>query len=69
MPVDQLIERLAGRARSQGLTLTGEGGLLGRLTTVVVEFALEGEMALEFYRWLRTGRRNLPTFRSVDGIH
>jgi putative transposase len=32
------------RARSGGLKLTGEGGLLGQLTKMVVEGALEGEM-------------------------
>ena len=41
---EQLIEQLAERARSEGLRLTGEGGLLGRLTKRVVESALEGEM-------------------------
>jgi transposase-like protein len=40
----QLIEQLASRARSEGLSLTGEDGLLGRLTKMVVESALEGEM-------------------------
>jgi transposase-like protein len=40
---DQLVRQLAARARAEGLRLTGEGGLLGRLTTVVVESALEGE--------------------------
>jgi hypothetical protein len=33
---DQLLRQLAARARSEGLKLTGEGGLLARLTTVVV---------------------------------
>ena len=41
---EQLIQQLADRARSQGLQLTGEGGLLARLTKTVVESALEGEM-------------------------
>jgi putative transposase len=41
---DQLIRQLAARARTEGLKLTGEGGLLARLTKVVVESALEGEM-------------------------
>jgi putative transposase len=41
---EQLIEQLAGQARSQGLSLTGEGGLLGKLTKLVVESALDGEM-------------------------
>ena len=40
----QLIEQLADRARSDGLKLTGEGGLLARLTKAVVESAVEGEM-------------------------
>jgi putative transposase len=41
---EQLIEQLAERARSQGLQLTGEGGLLARLTKTVIESALEGEL-------------------------
>jgi putative transposase len=41
---EQLVEQLAERARSEGLQLTGEGGLLARLTKRVVESALEGEM-------------------------
>jgi putative transposase len=40
----ELARRLAERARAEGLTLTGPGGLLGRLTKVVLEGALEGEM-------------------------
>jgi putative transposase len=32
------------RARAGGLKLTGEGGLLGKLTKMVIEGALEGEM-------------------------
>src|SRR3954469_6076991 len=44
-PVDeQLIARLAGRAREGGLQLTGEGGLLAQLTKRLVESALEGEI-------------------------
>ena len=30
--------------RERAVKLTGEGGLLGRLTKVVIESALEGEM-------------------------
>jgi transposase-like protein len=41
---EQLVRQLVGRARAEGLKLTGQGGLLGRLTKVVVESALEGEM-------------------------
>src|SRR5207302_3407669 len=40
----ELARQLAGRARAGGLSLTGPGGLLGRLTKVVLEGALEGEM-------------------------
>jgi putative transposase len=39
-----LIRQLKGRARSEGLQLTGECGLLARLTKTVVEAALEGEL-------------------------
>jgi putative transposase len=41
---EQLLRELTERARAEGLRLTGEGGLLGRLTKMVVEGALEGEM-------------------------
>ena len=41
---DELIARLAGQARAQGLSLVGEGGLLQQLTKRVIEAALEGEM-------------------------
>ena len=41
---EQLIAQFADRARSEGLQLTGEGGLLARLTKAVVESAVEGEM-------------------------
>ena len=41
---EQLLRELTERARSGGLKLTGEGGLLGRLTKMVVEGALEGEL-------------------------
>src|SRR5256885_584714 len=44
MPDEQLIAQLAGRARAEGLRLTGEDGVLSRLTKGVVESALEGEM-------------------------
>jgi len=40
----QEIQQLADRARAEGLRLTGEGGLLGRLTKRVTEAALQGEM-------------------------
>jgi hypothetical protein len=41
---EQLIQQLAEHARVQGLQLTGEGGLLARLTKTLVDSALEGEM-------------------------
>jgi putative transposase len=41
---EQLVRQLTERARSEGLQLTGEGGLLGRLTKMVVESTLEGEL-------------------------
>ena len=40
----ELARQLAERAQAEGLQLTGPGGLLGRLTKVVLEGALEGEM-------------------------
>ena len=40
----QLLRELADRARAGGLKLTGQGGLLGQLTKMVLEGALEGEM-------------------------
>src|SRR3974377_290780 len=41
---EQLLLELTGRGRAGGLRLTGEGGLLGKLTKMVIEGALEGEM-------------------------
>ena len=41
---EQVLRKLAERARSGGLKLTGEGGLLGKPTKMVVEGALEGEL-------------------------
>jgi hypothetical protein len=41
---EQLIRQLTDRARAEGLRLTGEGGLLTRLTMTVIESALEGEL-------------------------
>jgi putative transposase len=44
-PADERVLReLTERARAGGLRLTGEGGLLGRLTKMVIEGALEGEL-------------------------
>ena len=41
---DQLIDELVHRAQEEGLRLTGEGGLLQRLTKRLLESALEGEI-------------------------
>jgi putative transposase len=42
---EQLAAELVARAQAEGVSLTGPGGLLGRLTKLVLEGALEGEMA------------------------
>jgi len=41
---DDRLRELVDHARAEGLQLTGEGGLLGKLTKLVVESAIEGEM-------------------------
>ena len=41
---DEAIGELVDRARAEGVSLTGPGGLLGQLTKKVLESALEGEM-------------------------
>src|SRR3954470_3439292 len=41
---EQLIDRLAARAREGGLQLAGEGGLLQQLTKRLLESALEGQL-------------------------
>ena len=41
---EQVLRELTERARTGGLRLTGEGGLLGKLTKMVVEGVLEGEL-------------------------
>jgi putative transposase len=41
---EQLLRELTERARTGGLQLTGESGLLGKLTKMVIEGALEGEL-------------------------
>jgi transposase-like protein len=41
---EELVRQLAERARAEGVSLAGPGGLLGRLTKVVLEGALEGEL-------------------------
>lgn len=39
-----LVAELVGQARSAGVSIEGEGGLLAELTRIVVESALEGEL-------------------------
>ena len=41
---EQVLRELTERARTGGLRLTGEGGLLGKLTKMIIEGALEGEL-------------------------
>jgi transposase-like protein len=41
---EELVRQLTERARAEGLQLAGEGGLLQRLTKLVVESALDGEL-------------------------
>jgi len=41
---EELVWQLTQRARAEGLKLTGEGGLLQKLTKLVVESALDGEI-------------------------
>jgi putative transposase len=41
---EALARQLAERAQAEGINLAGPGGLLGRLTKVVLASALEGEM-------------------------
>src|SRR3954447_23427572 len=41
---EQVLRELTERARAGGLKLTGEGGLPGKLTKMVIEGALEGEL-------------------------
>jgi transposase-like protein len=57
---EQLLRELTERARAGGLKLTGEGGLLGKLTKMVVEGALEGELDdhLGYSRHDREGRKS-----------
>ena len=41
---EQLVAGLVARAGAEGLSVTGEGGLLAQLTKLVLEASLEGEM-------------------------
>ena len=63
----QLVGQLVDRARSEGLRLTGEDGLLAQLTKTIIESAAEGEMddssRLRQARSGRPRRRQLPQRR------
>jgi putative transposase len=41
---EELVRQLTERARAEGLQLAGEGGLLQKLTKLVMESALDGEL-------------------------
>jgi putative transposase len=41
---EQLVAGLVARAGAEGLSVTGEGGLLAQLTKLVLEASLEGEL-------------------------
>jgi hypothetical protein len=41
---ERLVSELMERASAEGVSLTGEGGLLQQLTKLVLEASLEGEM-------------------------
>src|SRR6186997_103095 len=67
---EQLIARLAGRAREGGLQLAGEGGLLAQLTKRLVESALEGEITdhLGYGRNSRNGHRSKTVLTEVGPV-
>ncbi|WP_249353560.1 hypothetical protein [Rhodococcus sp. USK13] len=51
---DARLQELVDQARAEGLQLTGDGGLLAKLTKLVVESALEGERGhawASVHRW------------------
>ena len=69
----QVLRELTERARTGGLKLTGEGGLLGKLTKMVIEGALEGELDdhLGYGKHDPEGRDggNSRNGRGQDGTH
>jgi putative transposase len=68
-----LAEELIGRARSEGVRLTGPGGLLTGITRMVLETALETELSdhLGYDRGDRAGRGspNVRNGPSDNGAH
>jgi transposase-like protein len=57
---EQLVAMLVERARSEGLQLTGQGGLLQQLAKQVLKSALEGEITdhLGYEKHEAAGRGN-----------
>ena len=55
---EQLLRELTERARTGGLKLTGEGGLLGKLTKMVIEGAWRAS-------WMTTSAMASMTRRAV----
>jgi hypothetical protein len=64
---EQLIAMLVGRARGDGLKLTGEGGLLQQLTKRVLESALEGEIT-DHVGYDEQGTEPIIPKRKTDGV-
>jgi hypothetical protein len=61
----QLAAHLVAQARTQGISLVGPDGLLQRMTRLVVEGALEGELHRPSSR-ARAGRSPLPPGRMIQ---
>ena len=55
---EQVLRELTERARTGGLKLTGEGGLLGKLTKMVIEGALKAS-------WMTTSATASTTRKAV----
>ncbi len=62
---EQVLRELTERARAGGLKLTGEGGLLGKLTKMVIEGALEGEMDDHLVSTVAVSRCGFAVSRTV----
>jgi putative transposase len=63
--IEQPLREVTERARTGGLKLVGEGGLLSKLTKMVVESALEGELGDHpVYARHDPGGRDGGSFRS-----
>ena len=67
---EQLISQLVDRARSGGLQLTGEGGVLQQLTKRLLESALDGEitdhLGYDKHDPAGRGQRQLPQRHPVQ---